>query len=149
MAEHEVTRTIPAPPEQVFAVASDVGQLPGWLPTAREASEPSPGVVHVEGYTDGPDGGGSSYADEGLWRVTPDQRRVEWSQPSRGGQPSTYSGWLQVHDYGEGQSDVTVHLSFLDDDGAPARPQSRSEQGADAGLEQALEALERLVTGSR
>jgi uncharacterized protein YndB with AHSA1/START domain len=144
VAEHEATRTIPAPPEEVFAVASDVERLPGWLPTAREASEPSPGVVRVEG-----EAGDSSYADEGLWRVTPDQRRVEWSQPSRGGQPSTYSGWLQVHDYGEGQSDVTVHLSFLDSDGAPAQPESRSEQGADEGLEQALEALERLVTGSR
>ncbi|MDP9407697.1 MAG: SRPBCC family protein [Actinomycetota bacterium] len=142
MAEHEVTRTIPAPPEAVFAVASDVERLPDWLPTARESSEPSPGIVRVEGET-----GDASYADEGLWRVTPDQRRVEWSQQSRGGQPATYSGWLQVHDYGEGQSDVTVHLSFLDDAGAPAQPESRSEQGADAGLAQALEALERLVTG--
>ena len=141
MAEHEATRTIPAPPDRVFAVASDVGQLPGWLPTAREASSPSPGIVHVEG-----ESGGTSYADEGLWRVTPDQRRVEWSQQSRGGQPATYSGWLQVHDYGEGQSDVTVHLSFLDADGAPARPESRSERGADAGLAEALEALERIVT---
>ena len=148
MAEHEATRTIPAPPEEVFAVASDVERLPGWLPTATAASEPSAGVVRVEGAVDGP-GGETSYADEGLWRVTPDQRRVEWSQPSRGGRPSTYSGWLQVHDYGDGQSDVTVHLSFLDDDGAPARPESRSEQGADEGLEQALEALERLVADSR
>ena len=144
MAEHEATRTIAAPPQEVFAVASDVERLPDWLPTLTGASSPSPGIAHVEGEADG-----SPYADDGFWRVADGQLRVEWGQPSRNGQPSTYSGWLQVHDAGgegSGRSDVTVHLSFLDDSGAPARPESRTEQHADAGLAAALESLERLVT---
>lgn len=145
MAEHEATRTITAPPEDVFAVASDVTRLPEWLPTATEASSPSPGTVHVEG-----EAGGSSYADDGFWRAQADQLRVEWGQPSRGGEPSHYSGWLQVADSGgagSGRSEVTVHLSFLDDTGAPAQPEGRAEQSADAGLAEALESLERLIAG--
>lgn len=142
MAEHEASRTIPADPGAVFEVASDVDRLPRWLPTAQEASSPGPGLVHVEG-----EAGGAHYADDGLWRVSPEQRRVEWSQPSRGGEPATYAGWLQVADSGAGGSEVTVHLSFLAPEGRSADPASRSEQAADAGLAEALAALERLVTG--
>src|SRR5690606_42099656 len=44
-----------------------------------------------------------------------DQMRLEWGTREQGG----YSGWLQVAGIGGGASEVTVHLSFFDDDHDP------------------------------
>ena len=130
MSEHEVSRVVQAASADVFAVVSDVDRLPAWLPTVEVARTLPDGEVHVEG-----DAGGGDYESEGFWRPSPDQLRVEWSTPSRGGEPGGYAGWLQVEDRSEG-SEVVVHLSFLTGDGPPE---------IERGLASALDALAELV----
>ena len=133
MSEHEVSRVVQAPSAEVFAVVSDVRRLPEWLPTVQvaEPAAPSTGTdVHVEG-----DAGGGDYSSDGFWRPSPDQLRVEWGKPSRGGEAGTYAGWLQVEDRTSG-CEVVVHLSFFEGDGPP---------GIEQGLAAALDALADLV----
>ncbi len=130
MSEHEVSRVVQATSAEVFAVVSDVGRLPDWLPSVEQADTLPDGEVHVEG-----DAGGGGYASEGFWRPSPDQLRVEWSTPSRGGEPGAYAGWLQVEDRTEG-CEVVVHLSFLAEEAPPQ---------VERALAQALEALADLV----
>ena len=130
MSEHEVSRVVQADPEAVFAVASDAARLPEWLPTVEQSRTLPDGEVHVEG-----DAGGGDYESEGFWRPSPDQRRVEWSTPSRDGEPGAYAGWLQVEDRTDG-CEVVVHLSFLTGEG-PAE--------VEQGLAAALDALADLV----
>lgn len=131
MSEHEVSRTVQASPQAVFDVVSDVRRLPEWLPhvSVAEPADPSSGTdVHVEGDLTG--------TTDGFWRPRPEQLRLEWAEPSRGGREASYAGWLQVEDSGRGGSEVVVHLSFLT---GPA------PQGTEEGLAQALEALADLV----
>lgn len=115
MSEHEVSRVVQAGSGQVFEVVSDVRRLPEWLSTVQVAEPAGPDSdvdVHVEGEA------GGHYSSDGFWRVSPDQLRVEWGRPSRGGEPGTYAGWLQVQDRTAG-SEVVVHLSFFEGDGPP------------------------------
>ena len=133
MSEHEVSRVVQAPTADVFAVVSDLRRLPEWLPTVEvaEPADPATGTdVHVEG-----DAGAGDYESDGFWRPSPDQLRVEWGKPSRGGEGGTYAGWLQVEDRTSG-CEVVVHLSFFEGDGPP---------GIERGLAQSLEALADLV----
>ncbi|MDP9496341.1 MAG: SRPBCC family protein [Actinomycetota bacterium] len=145
MSEHEVSRVVQAPSSRVFEVVADLTRLPEWLPTVQAAgpADPATGTdVHVEGSA-----GGSSYASDGFWRPRPEQLRVEWSQPSRGGEPSRYAGWLQLEDQNNGGCEVVVHLSFVepgtgDDTGAVELP---APEGVDRDLAAALDALADLV----
>jgi len=130
MSEHEVSRVVQADSATVFAVVQDVARLPEWLPTVQESHTLPDGEVHVEG-----DAGSGDYASEGFWRPSQDQLRVEWSTPSRGGEPGAYAGWLQVEDR-SGGCEVVVHLSFLVGDGP---------SGIEQGLAGALDALAELV----
>ncbi|HEU0101880.1 MAG TPA: SRPBCC family protein [Mycobacteriales bacterium] len=132
MTEHEVSRVVQASSAAVFEVVSDLRRLPEWLPTVQVAEPAAPGTdtdVHVEG-----DAGGG-YASDGFWRPSPDQLRVEWGTPSRGGEGGTYAGWLQVEDRSAG-CEVVVHLSFFEGEGPP---------GIEQGLAGALDALADLV----
>ena len=129
MSEHEVSRVLQATPDAVFAVVSDVGRLPEWLPTVERARTLPDGEVEVVG---------DAYESEGFWRPRPDQRRVEWSTPSRGGEPGRYAGWLQVEDSAAGGTEVVAHLSFLAEEPPP---------GVEEELGQSLEALADLVEG--
>ena len=131
MSEHEATVNVTAPSSAVFAVAADVRRLPEWLPTVEQSRTLPDGEVHVEG-----DARSGHYESEGFWRPSPDQLRVEWGTPSRGGEGGGYAGWLQVHDRADGGSDVTAHLSFFEQD-APS--------SVDEDLERSLEALARRV----
>ena len=130
MSEHEVSRVLSAPPSAAFAVASDVGRLPEWLPTVHITAGKTDGEVHVEG--DSPAG---HYENDGLWRTQPDQLRVEWSSESHGA-PQTYAGWLQVADSGQDGSEVTVHLSFFE---------GNAPKDVEGALTSALDALAGLV----
>ncbi len=135
MSEHEVSRVLSAPSSRVFEVVSDVRRLPEWLATVQVAEPAAAGSdtdVHVEG-----DAGHGGYASDGFWRPSPDQLRVEWSRPSRGGEPGSYAGWLQVEDRTSG-CEVVAHLSFLDGDGP---------DGVERELATCLEALADLVDG--
>ena len=134
MSEHEVSRVVQATTTDVFSVVSDVRRLPDWLPTVQVAgpADPASGTdVHVEGDT-----GADPYASDGFWRSSPDQLRVEWGTPSRGGEGGTYAGWLQVEDSAAGGCEVVVHLSFFAGEGPP---------GLERELAAALDALADLV----
>ncbi len=150
MREHEVSRVVQASSTDVFAVVSDVHRLPEWLPTVESAAAADPATgtdVHVEG-----EAGGGSYASDGFWRPRAEQLRVEWGQPSRGGEPSRYAGWLQLEDQASGGCEVVVHLSFTEPGTDPSDSTSTSDSSAAAAppdverqLAQSLEALADLV----
>ncbi len=130
MTEFEATRTVPAPPDVVFATAADLGSLAEWLPEDVHVSPLADNVVRAEG------AGVPESPREGVAGSSPQQRRLEWG--SRG--DGRYAGWLQVHDEGSLGSDVTLHLSFLGDQAAAS--------GGTAGreVEQMLsESLDRLA----
>ncbi len=123
MSEFEVSRVLQSTPDTVFAVVSDVDRLPEWLPTVEHARTMTDGGVELKG---------SSYESEGFWRAEHDQMRVEWSTPSRNGEPGKYAGWLQLADSAGGGTEVTVHLSFLAE---------QAPDGVETELAQSLEAL--------
>ncbi|MFG1695302.1 SRPBCC family protein [Nonomuraea sp. NPDC049309] len=112
MAEFEATRGMPAESMVVFGVASDVQLMDRWLPQGLSVHDAGPGTVEA---------GGSlvpgSGRHEGLIRASEEQLRVEWG----GRDHPDYSGWLQVSDAAAGTSEVTVHISLLDEPDTGAR----------------------------
>ncbi|MFG3251179.1 SRPBCC family protein [Streptomyces sp. NPDC048187] len=108
MTEYERSRTMPAPPERVFDQAANVGRLETWLPRDLhvEPEEPPAVTVH-EDRTD--------QDTSALLSARPEQMRLEWGTREQG----SYAGWLQVAGLDGGTSEVTVHLSFLDDSHDP------------------------------
>ncbi|MFC7894421.1 SRPBCC family protein [Streptomyces sp. NPDC057381] len=111
MSEYERSRTMPAQPEQVFDQAANVGQLDTWLPRDLhvEPEEPPAVTVH-EDRTD--------QDTSALLSARPEQMRLEWGTRDQG----SYAGWLQVAGLDTGASEVTVHLSFFDEDHDPGQP---------------------------
>ncbi|QPP09676.1 SRPBCC family protein [Streptomyces bathyalis] len=108
MSEHERSRTVAAPPEDVFAQAGDLGQIDAWLPRDLHVRREDPPAVTVHDDSTGRDA-------PALLKARPDQLRLEWSTRDGG----SYAGWLQVEGIDGGASSVTVHLSFLDEGHAP------------------------------
>jgi len=128
MTEYERSRTMPAQPEHVYDQAANIGQMDSWLPEALHvhAEEPPAVTVH-EDRTD--------RDTAALLRSRHDQMRLEWGTREQGG----YSGWLQVAGIGGGASEVTVHLSFFDDDHDPG------EKAVGDALDTSLRRLEEQV----
>lgn len=111
MADYEQSKTIDAPPEEVFAWLSDVGNLPGYLPPVTDASIEGPSAEGAPGQRvrlslEFPNGG--SFDSEGYLAADERERRLDWGAEG----DRDYSGWLTVANHGEGQSEVVVHLSF-------------------------------------
>ncbi|MEV1000445.1 SRPBCC family protein [Nonomuraea sp. NPDC050202] len=106
MAEFEATRGMPAESMVVFGVASDVEIMDRWLPQGLSVHDSGPGTVEAGGSLVPGDG-----KHEGLFRASEEQLRVEWG----GRDHPDYSGWLQVADSAAGASEVTVHISLLDE----------------------------------
>ena len=112
MTEYQQTQTIGASAENVFAWLSDVNNLPRYLPPVVDASiegpsaEGSPGQ-RVRATLEYP-GGGGTFDAEGYFAVDEGQRRMEWGAEVQ----RDYSGWLEVIEDGDSQSQVTVHLDF-------------------------------------
>ena len=128
MTEYERSHTMPAPPEQVFDQAANVGQMGDWLPGELHVrAEELPAVTVHEDRTD--------EDTSALLRARRDQMRIEWGTRERGG----YAGWLQVAGIDSGASEVTVHLSFFDDRHDPG------EEQATGALDDSLQRLERQV----
>ncbi|MEV4174065.1 SRPBCC family protein [Nonomuraea sp. NPDC049709] len=112
MAEFEATRGMPAESMVVFGVASDVEIMDRWLPQGLSVHDSGPGTIEADGsLVPGPG------KHEGLFRAEEDQLRVEWG----GRDHPDYSGWLQVSDSAAGTSEVTVHISLLDEPDSGAR----------------------------
>lgn len=128
MTEYERSRTMPAQPEHVFDQAAQVDQLDAWLPGALHVHAEDPPAVTV--HADRTDEDTSA-----LLRARREQMRLEWGTREQGG----YAGWLQVAGLDSGASEVTVHLSFFDDDHDPG------EQAVGEALESSLRRLEEQV----
>ena len=104
MTEYERSHTMPAPPEQVFDQAANVGQMGDWLPGELHVrAEELPAVTVHEDRTD--------EDTAALLRARPEQMRLEWGTRDDG----AYAGWLQVAGIDSGASEVTLHLSFFDE----------------------------------
>lgn len=112
MAEFEATRGMPAESMVVFGVASDVEIMDRWLPQGLSVHDTGPGTLEADGSLVPGTG-----KHEGLFRATEDQLRVEWG----GRDHPDYSGWLQVSDSASGTSEVTVHISLLNEKDSGAR----------------------------
>ncbi|MEE1941231.1 SRPBCC family protein [Streptomyces sp. TRM 70361] len=124
MSEYERTRTMPVMPELVFNQVSDPDSLNRWLPTDLHARVEDPPAVTVHEDRTGHD-------VRALYRTRPEQMRAEWGTRDQG----SYAGWLQVAGIGSGASEVTVHLSFFDEEHAPP------EESVNGALDQSLERL--------
>ena len=98
--EHEHTQHIAAPPEQVFAMLSDVRRLPEFVPQMTGASTGDGDTVVVDARYEG-----HTQHGEGWFRPDGEQRRVEWGSKS-----SDYHGWMQVDADGDG-SRLTLFLA--------------------------------------
>ncbi|MCF6468762.1 hypothetical protein FAF44_10225 [Nonomuraea sp. MG754425] len=127
MAEFEATRGMPAESMVVFGVASDVEIMDRWLPRGLSVHGSGPGTIEADGSL--VPGAGRH---EGLFRASEEQLRVEWGGRDHPG----YAGWLQVSDSAGGLSEVTVHLSLLDE----TEPGSRAGE-VRALLERSLDRL--------
>jgi hypothetical protein len=114
MAEYEATRGMPAGSDVVFGVASDVELINRWLPHGLWVRDSGPNTLEAGGDVVPGDG-----RHEGLYDVSAEQLRVEWGGRDHPG----YAGWLQVSDSKSGTSEVTVHISLLDE---PLEKTSRS-----------------------
>jgi hypothetical protein len=114
MAEYEATRGMPAGSDVVFGVASDVELINRWLPHGLWVRDSGPNTLEAGGDVVPGEG-----RHEGLYDVSADQLRVEWGGRDHPG----YAGWLQVSDSQSGTSEVTVHISLLDE---PVEKTSRS-----------------------
>ncbi|MET9443667.1 SRPBCC family protein [Streptomyces sp. NPDC006610] len=128
MTEYEMSKTVAAPPESVFAQAGDLDSSEEWMsPSFRFRTEDPPATVVEEP----PEHRG----EQALVRVDEEQMRIEWGTRESG----KYSGWLQVEGTDEGPSQVIVHLSFFSPEEAPPR------EYVEGALHDSLDRLGRLV----
>lgn len=109
MQEYEQSQKIAAPANEVFAWVSDVENLPKYLPPIKDAgidgsAEGGNPGEKVKMRVEIPDRG--EFESEGYFDV--DARTMRWGAES----DRDYSGRLEVSEAGDGQSEVTVHLSF-------------------------------------
>ncbi|WP_433498298.1 SRPBCC family protein [Sphaerimonospora sp. CA-214678] len=130
MSEFERSRRIAAPAEQVFESACDIDELGDWLPRDLHVRPEEPPAVMVH-----EDAGGRD--ERALLRTERDRLRMEWGTRD----DDRYAGWLQVAGIDDASSDVTVHLSFLDEELAP------SADFVDGALDESLERLAHRVNG--
>jgi Polyketide cyclase / dehydrase and lipid transport len=128
MSEYERSRTIAAPPKVAFDRASDLDSLDEWLPRDLHVQSEDPPAVTVH-----EDAAGQDF--RALLRTERDQLRMEWGTRDDG----SYAGWLQVAGIGDAGSEVTIHLSFFNEEHAPPG------DAADRALDDSLERLAGLV----
>jgi carbon monoxide dehydrogenase subunit G len=81
--EYQQSQTIDAPPEEVFAWLSDVGNLPEYLPPVVASSAEGPSVESVSGQRiratlEYPGEEGRTFHAEGYLAVDERERRMEW-----------------------------------------------------------------------
>jgi uncharacterized protein YndB with AHSA1/START domain len=146
--EYEQSQAIDAPPEEVFAWLSDVGNLPRYLPPVVDSSVDGPSAEGVPGQRirttlEYPGEGGDTFDAEGYLSVDDGERRMEWGAESG----RDYSGWLTVANHGEGGSEVVVHLSFGDRCAGP-EIEERSPEGRNPlaeGVSATLESIRRQI----
>ena len=146
--EYEQSQAIDAPPDEVFAWLSDVGNLPEYLPPIVDASlqgasaEGLPGQ-RIRTTLEYPGEDGGTFEAEGYLAVDQRERSMEWGAESG----RDYSGWLAVADHGEGGSEVVVHLSFGERSAEPEIEEqtSEDENPLAEGISVTLESIRRQI----
>jgi hypothetical protein len=146
--EYEQSQAIGAPPEEVFAWLSEVGNLPKYLPPVVDTSVEGPSAEGVPGRRlrttlEYPGEGGGTFDAVGYFAVDERERRMEWGAEAG----RDYSGWLTVGDHGEGGSEVVVHLSFGERSVGP-EIREQSPEGQDPlseGISATLESIHRQI----
>ena len=146
--EYEQSQTIDAPPEEVFAWLSEVGNLPEYLPPVVASSVEGPSAEGVPGRRirttlEYPGEGGGTFEAEGYFAVDEQERRMEWGAEAG----RDYSGWLTVGNHGEGASEVVVHLSF-GERSAKSEMQQQAPEDRDPlaeGISATLESIRRQI----
>lgn len=132
MSDYERMLIVRAPADRVFDFASDIGNLPLYLPGVREAAPAGAGRIRMQGET-----AGEQYDVEARFHVDRSGRRLEWGSEG----DSHYAGWLHVQegDVTPEFSEVTIHLSFR---GTPSEGQpTRRDEDIQDSIEQALESI--------
>ncbi|WP_033221096.1 SRPBCC family protein [Kitasatospora phosalacinea] len=135
MTEYERSRTMPALPEPVFDEATAPGRFDAWMPRDLHVRVDDPPAATVHEDRDGTD-------ERALLNTRREQLRMEWGTRDDG----RYAGWLQVAGLDAGTSQVTVHLSFFDEDSAP--PRETVEQELDESLGRLEEQVRLRVDGA-
>ncbi len=146
--EYEQSQPIDAPPEEVFAWLSDVGNLPKYLPPVVDSSVEGPSAEDVPGQRirttlEYPGEEGRTFTAEGYLAVDEEERRMEWGAEAG----RDYAGWLTVGNHGEGDSEVVVHLSFGERSVGP-EIREQSPEGRDPlaeGVSATLESIRRQI----
>jgi uncharacterized protein YndB with AHSA1/START domain len=146
--EYEQSQTIDAPPEEVFAWLSDVGNLPEYLPPVVASSVEGSSAAGVPGRRirttlEYPGEGRDSFEAQGYLAVDERERRMEWGAEAG----RDYSGWLAVANYAEDASEVVVHLSFGERSAAPGIQERTSEHRDPLaeGIRATLESIRRQI----
>jgi hypothetical protein len=148
MKEYEQTQTIAASANEAFTWLSDVSNLPKYLPPVVGASIVGPAAEGVPGRRvratlEYPGEGGGTFAAEGYLAVDENRRRMEWGAEVE----RDYSGWLEVAEGADGESQVTVHLNFGE---RSVEPEMREQtpEGRDPlaeGISATLESIRRQI----
>ncbi len=140
MPEYEQSLTVQAAPDVVFDFIADARNMPKYLPTVQRA-EPQEGErVHMEG-----DAKGHHYDSDGHLHADHAALRLEWGSDGE----HAYSGWMQVVDAEDGQSKVTVHLSFAPPPDISANLEKSGDRDAviNEELQTALQSIQNEVEG--
>ena len=146
MQEYEQSKAIAAPANEVFAWVSDVENLPKYLPPIKEAgiegsaAAGSPGD-RVKMLVEIPNRG--EFESEGYFDVDAGARTIRWGAET----DRDYSGRLTVAEAGDGQSEVTVHLSFgpRSVEGEIQEDSSEDRNPLEESLEATLESIRRQI----
>ncbi|MGW3243771.1 SRPBCC family protein [Streptomyces sp. NPDC001070] len=129
MSEYERSMNMTASADRVFDQAEDLGRIESWLPDELHVRSAAPPDVTVHDDDTGRDA-------DALFRADRAHKRLEWGTR----EDDRYSGWLQVDRTDERSSEVTIHLSFVDESIAPPR------NAVDQALDESLHRLSRMVT---
>ena len=136
MGEYEETLTMRAEAQSVFDFVADVGNLPKYLPTTKDAQSQGPERVRVQGEAQG-----HQYDSDGYLRPDAETKRLEW-----GADEGYYSGWMQIRAEDEGSS-VTVHISLRKKPPGAEAGNAPDPAQVQEGLRKGLESIRNHVDG--
>ncbi|MBA2441978.1 MAG: SRPBCC family protein [Rubrobacter sp.] len=144
--EYEQTLTIYSPADEVFAWLADVGNLPHYLPPVKDSWIEGPSTPGTPGDRIGikveiP--GRYETESTGYFHADTVTRRMEWGAEFG----RDYSGWLTVNESGEGESEVTAHLSFgpRSVEGEVQESSPEEQDSMDKGISSTLESIRRQI----
>jgi uncharacterized protein YndB with AHSA1/START domain len=143
MSEYQQSETINAEAARVFDFICDIGNLPRYLPTVRNAM-PQPGErVRVQG-----EARGRAYDSDGYYRVDRGRLRMEWGSDGE----NRYRGWMEVKEAKDGDGAiVAVHLFFEPSTDLARKFEEQTgdrDRTIDEGLRDALKAIKEQCEGN-